>query len=430
MKKIVDYVVKYPVGITALVCFLFYFLPFKPKLFGDGEYHEGTIQLIQYIINGFQGHVRVDKGLFTLFYYLPPYALAYVFHNDTVFYLFGIVFNCVITCWAVKYLFASFDLMGFSDVSKFWSIIVLNLFPIHIYYAMGILAESAAFFGTTIFLYTWLKITKGKGNSSKGFLILAFSLIMLSGTRPNLLPFLILFSLYFLTKKEEWKFKMVFISPLGIMMILLAVTENKINDTDGAFKKDIFRRHLLWSRFELRDNPYEWLPQDGQKEFATDDYLNNLAKRKELDSICVADKLDKTTYYIHWVANDIIHNPILTLRQYGLKFFQSQAFVISPLMKYNKNNWIKYGIHIYINVINYIIILFSIGSICILMREKNHEIMIPLLLLWGWSLLYVFVFHSEQRYMFPMRPVLLLLFAYFVNYYYDKRLHTMIYSKI
>ncbi len=152
MKRIIDFVAKNPVWITALVCFLFYFLPFKPKLFGDGEYHEGTLQLIQYVLDGFGGTVRIDKGLFTLFYYLVPYSLAYVFHDDGIFYLFGVVFNCMITCWAVYYLFASFDLMGFSNKTKFWSIVVLSLFPIDVYYAMGILAKVLLFLGFP-FLY-------------------------------------------------------------------------------------------------------------------------------------------------------------------------------------------------------------------------------------------------------------------------------------
>lgn len=418
MKRIIDFVAKNPVLITALICVVFYFLPFKPKPFGDGEYHEGTVQLIQYITDGFQGTVRIDKGLFTLFYYLIPYSLAHVFHDDGLFYLFGVVFNCLATCWAVFYLFASFDLMGFSDRSKFWSIVVLSLFPIHVYYAMGILAESAAFFGVSLFVYAWLKITANT-NSVKYYLFLSFSLAIVSGTRPNLLPFLVLFSLYFLTMQSELKNKIVFISSLAFMILALALVEKKINNTDGAFKKDIFRRHLLWSRYELRDDPWNWLPQDGQKEFATSDYLHNLAKRDELDSICEAQHLDKTSYYIHWVVNDIVQNPGLTLRQYGLKFFQSQTFVISPIMKYNKSNFVKWSLHIYINSINYVLVFFSMASIVVLWRQKKYQILIPLLLLWSWSLLYVFVFHSEQRYMFPMRPVLLFLFAYFVNYYFN-----------
>jgi hypothetical protein len=420
MKRIIDFVTKNPVLITALVCSLFYFLPFKPKLFGDGEYHEGTLQLIQYILDGFHGNVRIDKGLFTLFYYLIPYSLAYVFHNDGIFYLFGVVFNCMATCWAVYYLFASFRVMGFSDRSKFWSIVVLSLFPIHIYYAMGILAESAAFFGVCLFVYAWLKITANT-NLLKYYLFLSFSLIIVSGTRPNLLPFLVFFSLYFLTIESKWKNKLIFISSLALMLLTLALVEKKINNTDGAFKKEIFRRHLLWSRYELRDDPWNWLPQDGQKEFATSDYLHNLEKRDELDSICVANNLDKTRYYIRWVANDIIQNPIVTLRQYGLKFFQSQTFVISPIMKYNQNTVVKWGIHIYINLINYVLVFFSMAAVVVLWRQKKYQIMMPFLLLWGWSLVYVFIFHSEQRYMFPMRPVLLFLFAYFVNYYFPER---------
>ncbi|SHG31057.1 hypothetical protein SAMN05443549_103214 [Flavobacterium fluvii] len=418
MKRIIDFVTKNPVLITALVCVVFYFLPFKPKPFGDGEYHEGTLQLIQYIADGFRGTVRIDKGLFTLFYYLIPYSLAYVFHDDGLFYLFGIVFNCMATCWAVYYLFASFDLMNFSDTSKFWSIVVLILFPIHVYYAMGILAESAAFFGVSLFVYVWLKITANT-NSVKYYLLLSFSLVIVSGTRPNLLPFLVLFSLYFLTIQSEWKNKIIFISSLAFMMVTLALVEKKINNTDGAFKKDIFRKHLLWSRYELRDDPFNWLPQHGQDGFESSDYLNNLKKRNELDSICEEKHLDKTSYYIHWVMNDIVHHPVLTLRQYSLKFFQSQTFVISPLMKSNKSNLVKWGIHIYINSINYILVFFSMATIVILWRQKKYQIVIPLLLLWSWSLLYVFVFHSEQRYMFPMRPVMLFLFAYFVNYYFN-----------
>jgi hypothetical protein len=284
---------------------------------------------------------------------------------------------------------------------------------------MGILAESAAFFGVSLFVFAWLKITSN-ANLVKYYWFLSLSLVIVSGTRPNLLPFLLLFSLYFLTLKIEWKMKALFILSLGLMMLILTQAEKKMNTTDGAFKKDIFRKHLLWSRYELRDDPFNWLPQHGFDGFESSDYLNNLAKRKELDSICDARKLDKTDYYIKWTIKDVIHNPMLTLRQYSLKFFQSQSFIISPLMKSNKSNFVKWSIHIYINAINYILVFFSIAAIVVLWRQKKNQIVIPFLLFWSWSLVYVFVFHSEQRYMFPMRPIMMFLFAYFVNHYFDK----------
>lgn len=422
MKRIIDFVAKYPFAITALVCFIFYFLPFKPKPFGDGEYHDGTIQLIQFVLNGFQGEVRVDKGLFTLFYYFIPYATVFYFKNQMLFYISGIVFNSIMLCLGVKYLIKSFDLLHFTNKSKFWALVVLNLFPIQSYYAMGILAEVGSFFAVCLMVYFWIKIVSSQSKSEIDFVLLAFSLMMLVGFRPNLLPFTLLFLIYLVVLKINLKHKIIFVGSLVFLLAFLSFAEKSLSSSDGEFKKEVFRKQLLWSRFELRDEPFNWLPQHGLDGFESSDYLNNLAKRRELDSICDANKLDKTTYYIHWVATDIIHNPGLTARQYGLKFFQSQSFIISPLIKSNKSNWIKYGVHIYINGVNYVLIFISIATIVVLIRQKKYRIVIPFVLLWTWSLLYVFIFHSEQRYMFPMRPVLVFLFAYFINYYYDRKL--------
>lgn len=421
MKKTIDFVAKNPVISTVIICFLFYFLPFKPKPFGDGEYHEGTIQLIDFVLNGFHGNVRIDKGLFTLFYYLIPYSLAYVFHDNTVYYFFGVIFNCIVICFGISYLFKAFNLLCFSEKSKFWTVLAINLFPIHIYYAMGILAEAPSFFAVCILVYVWIKISTSKSYSICHLLSLVFSIVMLVGCRPNLLPFALVFSIYFLTIKVNLNHKLIFLGSFITLMSILTISERKGSSKNDNFKKEVFRNQLLWSRFELRDEPFNWLPQHGQDQFSSSDYLHNLSKRRELDSICDTNHLDKTVYYINWVKNDIINNPILTMRQYLLKFFQSQSFIISPLVKSNKNNIIKYGTHFYINSINYVLILFSIISVYVLIKAKEYQLLFPFVMLWSWSLIYVFVFHSEQRYMFPNRPVLIFLFAYFVNHISTKR---------
>lgn len=421
MKRIIDFVVNHPVAITAITCFLFYFLPFKPKPFGDGEYHEGTIQLIQYILNGFQGDVRVDKGLFTLFYYFIPYSAVFYFKKQMLFYFAGVVFNSIMICVGINYLFKSFDVLHFSNKSKFWTVVILNLFPIHVYYAMGILAEAGSFFVVCILIYFWIKITAAKLHLTIDFILLDLMIVMLIGFRPNLMPFAALFLVSLMVLKINLRYKLIFATSLISLIALLSFAENGLSKSDGEFKKEVFRKQLLWSRFELRDEPFNWSPQHGEKDVASSDYLNNLAKRVELDSICDVHKWDKTTYYVNWVKNDIMQHPLLTLRQYSLKFFQSQSFIISPLIRSDKSDEIIYGVHIYINSINYILIFFSIWATVILIRKKKYPIIIPFLLLWGWSLIYVFVFHSEQRYLFPVRPVLLFLFAYYTNYYYEKK---------
>lgn len=423
MKRIIDFVAKHPVSITAFFCLVFVFLPFKPKPFGDGEYHLGTIQLIDFLVNGCQGAVGVDKGLFTLFYYFIPYSLAYVFHSNSLYYFFGVVFNLIIICGAIKYLFASFELMGFTQKSKFWTVLVLNVFPIHIYYAMGILSETGSFFAVCLIIYFWVKIKTNKSQSVFDFGTLAFCVLMLISLRPNLILFGLLFLLFILISRYDIRNKLVFSGVFLGLFVFIFFVEKAVDPNFGVFKKEEAARQLVRSRYELREEPFNWMPQHYPHVSYSSDYLNYLSTVKEFDSICKASGQHKTRYYIDWSVNDILHNPLLTARQYGLKFIQAQSFIISPLMKSNKSNWIKIGIHFYINSINYILIVISVSSLFVLIKEKKGKLVFPFLLLWICSLLYVFIFHSEQRYLFPMRPVLFFLFAYYINFSFRRKIN-------
>jgi hypothetical protein len=413
MKKIVDFAVKNPVVITAVLCVVFYFLPFKPKPFGDGQFHLGTQQLIEYILNGFQGNINIDKGFLTLFGYLIPYASVYAFHNDDLFFFSGVIFNCIFVCLSVYYLFKAFELLHFTNKAKWYVILLLSLFPVHIYYAMGILGEAFGFFASTMMIYFWSKHYSGHA-TQKDYWYLALSIVLLYGVKPSMLPFAFVFTVYFLLLKMPRVNKLYF--SLGIVLIpTFILVERSLDNSNFEFKNRVFRNQILWSRYELRDEPFNWMPQHGQDKFASSDYLNNLKKRHELDSICAANHYDQTAYYIQWVKNDIFSNPGLTLRQYSLKFFQAQSFIISPLMKSDKSKLIKYSIHIYINMINYVLVCCGLLAMFRLFTKKSYVFFIPFLFFWGWGLLYVFVFHSEQRYMFPIRPLLLFLFAYWIS---------------
>ncbi|HEY0091439.1 MAG TPA: hypothetical protein VGB43_03040, partial [Flavobacterium sp.] len=336
MKRLQSNIVKYPMAITALICLVFYFVPFKPKPFGDGENHEGTIQLIEFILNGFQGEVRVDKGLFTLFYLLVPYSIVYYFKSLTAYYYAAVIFNVLFTCLAVKYLFRSFDLMLFSISAKFWTLVLMCLFPIHVYYAFGLSSEAASFFAISLFVYLWTRIVVSREYSVRRLVPVALIIAAFIGMRPNMLPFGIALVIFIFSLKIGPKPKFAFFATLALSIFLVVYAEGRLNKTDGEFKKTVFRNQLVWSRFELRDEPFNWLPQHGQGKWASSDYMNNLKKRHELDSICEVNNYNKTTYFVKWVKNDILENPGLVLRQYFLKFFQSQSFVISPLMKSDK----------------------------------------------------------------------------------------------
>jgi len=407
--------------ITALLCVVFYFLPFKPKPFGDGQFHIGTQQLIDFFLNGFHGNINIDKGFLTLFCYLIPYAIVYAFRDNHLFFISGVVFNCLFICLSVFYLFKAFTILKFTDKAKFYVLVLMSLFPIHIYYAMGIIGEAFGFFASSLLIYFWTKHYAGVAQKADYFR-LALSLVLLYGIKPNMLPFVFVMTLYVLVLKVPKASKIYFAVGMALVPVFILV-ERSLENSNFEFKNRVFRQQLLWSRFELRDEPFNWMPQHGQDKFASNDYRNNLKKRNELDSICIANNYDRTAYYVQWVKNDILSNPGLTLRQYSLKFFQAQSFIISPLMKSNKSKTIKYGIHIYINAINYILVLVGLLAMVRLFLRKEYQLFFPFLLFWGWGLLYVFVFHSEQRYMFPLRPVLLFLLAYWLtNYRFTKKI--------
>jgi hypothetical protein len=416
MKQLRSFLVNYPFLCTLLLGLLFFVLPFKPKPFGDGEYHEGTIQLLDYIASGFQGAVRVDKGLVTLLYYAIPYALVHFLHLSTAYYLSGVVFNVFVTALAMHLLVRTFTHLQFDKTAQFWPMLLLCLFPIPLYYAMGILAEPAAFFAVAWFVYAWVLMVEQKDQSKMGTQ-LALALLLLVGTRPNLLPFAVVFVLYFWTFSTTWQLKLKCTAIVLIGFLALQSFEQSVNTESPDFKSTVFRNQLLWSRFELRDEPFNWLPQHGQDAFASSDYLNNLKKRQELESICEAQQLDKTDYFIQWVKQDILSHTLLTLRQYFFKFFQSQSFVISPLMKSDKSPMLKWGIHGYINAVNYVLVFGAMWGLWLLFKEKKYTLFFPFLFLWGWSLLYVCIFHSEQRYMFPLRAMQFFLLAYAVHQY-------------
>jgi hypothetical protein len=422
MKKIIDFVANRPVLITAFIFILFYFIPIKPKPFGDGDFHTGTIQLIEYLSNNFEGEIRVNKGMLTLVCYLIPYAIVYPFKNDSFFLFSSIAFSLIFVCLSVNFIFKAIDLLKVSNKQKAIIILLLSLFPIHIYYAMGVIGEVFAFFASSLWLYFWVKISFSKNKIKlSDFIFLGLSLILLYGTKPIFIPFIGVFSIYMFFFKSHWRNKLAFFLTIAIIPLLIFI-ESKSHKHGQEFKQYAFRSQILWSRYELRDEPFNWIPQHGKDEFSSTDYLNNRKKRIELDSICTVNGYDRNEYFIKWVLNDIADNPLLTLRQYSLKFFQSQSFIISPLIKSKKSPFIKYSIHIYINLINFLLVFVGVFTMFKLQKVKNYKLFFPFLFFWGSALCYVFLLHSEQRYMFPFRPILIFLFAYWFHMKNEKSL--------
>jgi hypothetical protein len=405
IKRISSFIIKYPAQLTFLLCILFYFLPFKPKPFGDGEYHKGTLQLIDFIKHGFSGQVDVSKGLFTLIYYLVPYSILHFFQNDKILLLGGIIFNWCSISLGVHLLFKAFKEQCIEVKIQVWIFLLMNLFPIHIYYSMGILSEAAAFMLVSAFVYYLGKVYYQTENRRNIYVLLSVSLALFISVRPNFLPYALSFLLIIPFIKTAVKNKIVLAIAFILPLLLLYFIEKKLDHTDAEFKKFQLVKGFVWSRYELRDEPFNWLPQHGMDKYASSDYKNNIKKRVELMQYCKEHQLDLQTYARNWMLNDIKTHPGLFVRQTCLKYFQSQTMVVTPLLKSKKSSVIKYGVHAYINLLNYILLLSVFYAVFLFVkRRKDFSIYLPLLLLYATAFITIFFIHSEQRYVFPTRP--------------------------
>lgn len=405
--------------ITFLLCVLFYALPFKPKPYGDGEYHRGTLQLIDFIKNGFHGEVEVTKGLFTLLYYLIPYSFLQFFKSQKILWLGALVWNWLCVSWGVQLLFRSLRNLLVSDRILFGLFVLINLFPIHIYYSMGILSESAAFLLSSAFVYYLSELYHREVLPPTVPILLSVSLACFISVRPNFLPFapLFLIAVPMMPVMLRMKGKIVLSFFMGLGMLVLL--EKKMDHSDAEFKKFQLVKGFVWSRYELRNEPFNWLPQHGMDEYASEDYKNNLRKRVEIMQRCKEQHLDMQKEAFHWMMNDIKEHPGLFLHQCMLKYFQSQTFIITPLMKSHKSIWLKWGIHIYINLVNYLLLIGFFFSLWVYFkRKRNPKIFGLLFLFYATAFVTIFFLHSEQRYVFPTRPVLVYMMAYSMHLYF------------
>jgi hypothetical protein len=410
MNRIYNFLSRNTGILTFLLCLVFYILPFKPKPFGDGEYHRGTLQLLDYISHGFTGQVEVSKGFFTLLYYAIPYSLTAWLGNQKILLLAGLLFNWLAVSYGVQRLLGALREAGLTPKLCAGVFVLMNLFPIHIYYSMGILSEAPAFLLVSLFVGWLYRVYQTPASEStwKPFLYCGIFLALFISVRPNFLPFVVPFFIVVLFRNWNWKQKGMLIGSVFIPLTVFFLIEKKLDNTDAEFKKFQLVKGFVWSRYELRDEPFNWLPQHGMDAYASLDYKNNLKKRVELLNYCKANNLDLQKHAFDWMWNDIKSHPGLFLRQTFLKYFQSQTFVVTPLMKSKKPALLKWGIHIYINVVNYILLFTVLYSLVIYFRNRSElAVFVPLFLFYATAFITIFFLHSEQRYVFPTRPATL-----------------------
>jgi 4-amino-4-deoxy-L-arabinose transferase-like glycosyltransferase len=408
--------------ISSVMMFIVLNLPFKSKPFGDIVFHEEAKNLAFYL----KGDVGYDKVMITkapgpILFYTPAYLMAPSGATDNQLWVYGVVFTFMITTLSLLLIFR----IGTSFFSKevgLLSVLMFFIFPIHIYYSLGIIAEAPAFFSLALALYGW-SIAFHSPTRKAGWIWLTLGIWFLILNRPNTvlllgLGFLIILYSFFqhkdffkiYGKKLAISFLSVGFMGFGILQLAKEISKTKSNNNQEGY----FYYVAHQGRFQFREEPTDFRFWESDIRPDSKDYQN---WRKNGDALGIIMAKTNRTFndvFREFLINDVFEHPFWFTRQFFGKCFYGHVYFINSVKpeKFHLGPihgvWGYWFIILLINSINIIIIF---GALLFLFKEKNLITYWPF---WG-VIIALLLFHGltymEPRYIFPSRVALYLMSA-------------------
>lgn len=408
--------------ISSLMMIVILNLPFKAKPFGDFTFHQESKNLARFL----KGDVSYDKVTITrapgpIIFYTAPYFLASSKATDNQLWVYATVFTFLIITVSLLLIFRIGSNL-FSKEVGLLAVLLFFIFPIHCYYALGILAEIPAFFSLTVALYGW-SIVFLEPNRKKGWLFLTMGMWFLILNRPNTmllfgLVFLILAYAFFIKKdffrsygkKLALTFSLVGLLSFAVLQLAKTITGTKSGETqEGLF---YFVAHQ--GRFQFREEPTDFRFWDNDVRADSKDYKNWGKSGRELGIIMTNTNRSYNEVYKEFLINDAIEHPFLFTRQFFVKCFYGHVYFINSVRPKNFQLGPIHGVMGYwlvILLINCVNLLLIFGACVFLLKQKN---LIQYWMFWG-VIISLLIFHGltymEPRYMFPSRVALYIMSA-------------------
>jgi hypothetical protein len=402
-------------------------LPFRAKIFGDWTFHAEAKQITEWVWGKTPlASVELTKAPGPSLFYAVPYIFAGPGKDDAYYWKWAVVWN---TIWSILAIWligrAASILYGSSKFSMIVAVLAF-LVPIHIYYGIGIIAETMAFCGCAFLVYgivLFFREQEKSAMSSSVFIITG--ILFLIAARPNsalLLPCFLLIAGY-LWKKSRYKIKPALIRfikiPFLISSLLLVMMSLGIRNLPGNQQQPLQESYLIYvmhhGRFQFRTEPWDWRFWENSIRPDSRDYQDWEASKVSLKA--EMDGRNETIFqvYSRWLIKDFLAHPLNFFKQAFIRLLfghylqinsaDVSRFAIGPI----PGNIVFFSVHFIVNLLNFILV---IGAIIGFFRlfHKNPEL---LFILAPW--LALSIFHSfsymEHRYMFPTRPIILFLVA-------------------
>lgn len=413
--------------IIVLLSILFFLivvnLPFRAKSFGDLDFHQEARNIAGWIHGSVSGDVvKISKAPGPVLFYTAPYLLAGKNADDATLWKFGVGWNFLWLTIALLLLKDTATLLF--SFREGWMVVCLTmLLPVHLYYGIGILAETLAFVGVAFFIYGTARIFERNTIDKAGIAAIVGGIVALCSARPNsllllgLIPMILLF-FYFRKDKAGmttairgyWSAWLVSVLAMFLLFILIRQLPGYSNK---ANQESYFIFVMHQGRFQFRTETWDWRFWDDEIRADSKDYQAWQQSSQLLHSSMAQTGKSIQTVYGKWVLEDILEHPSVVIKQFFVKILFGHFLQISSVSPDNfklgplQGKTGYYLIIGSINIFNLFILLCAIISFLKYFRTKRFL----LLIIAPWLALIVFhgLVYMEQRYLFPARPIILLL---------------------
>jgi hypothetical protein len=401
------------IALASLVLYiLVLLLPLKAKQFGDGDFHIETKAIASYL-HGYTPYedLSITKAPGPVLFYLLPYFLAGSQASDSNLWVAGIFWTAIITTVTLVVLFGAINDEFGRRVGLLFITLLLAL-PLHIYYSMGVLAESLAFLGVC-----WLIIGFLKQNQPKVFLVFfTLGLVSLILARPNtglVSPLLGIAAVYCYWRGRDLKSKKIMWSitcAVCVIVIVFAIVKSLPNSRVTLKQEEYFSFVMLHGRFQFRTETFDWRFWDDKTRADSKDYQ---AWKKSIGTLNNKIQTDTSTIvqvYNEWIWNDLIHHPVMVAKQFFVRILYGNTLQVSSRLPsefsvmHIRGATIFWIIHIALNIVN---ISFVILALYFVTTDKKWQDWWPLTLVVLALWLFHGVVYMEQRYLFPLRAIII-----------------------
>lgn len=402
-------------------------LPFKAKIFGDWTFHAEAKQITEWVWGRAPlTSVTLTKAPGPSLFYAVPYVFAGPGNDDVYYWRWAVVWNTLwsilsiwLICRAALTLFGDISIARVAWVSAF-------IVPMHIYYSIGVLAEIMAFSGCAFILYGISVFFRQTGTAENGGSIsIILGILFLVSARPNsalLLPCFLLI-VWFLWRNASRTLKLRLFEflkiPLLVGTILLTTLSLGLRSLPGNQQQPLQESYLIYvmhhGRFQFRKEPWDWRFWENSIRPDSEDYQDweesKLSLKEQIDN------RHETMFqvYSNWLIKDFFEHPLNFFKQALIRLLfghylqinsaDVSRFTIGPVSGY----YVFWGVHFIVNLFNLTLITAAIVGFFRTYRK------IPEILLMIVPWLSLIIFHAftymEHRYIFPVRPLILLFAA-------------------